>query len=695
MPDPLNLAPSAVDVPDPQVWQGVVATDALTIEDEVYVTIPEFDSGEGQSWKHGPCKWLPRVRVDGIYYPKRGDSCVVSFAERADLWIVSWVSSASTPDDRFAVEEGDSPLSIFNAKDYGAVGDDRMDNAAPIQDAIDAARAAGGGMVYLPHGIYQVAAPLVLYSNIHLCGAGPEAATIKLANGADTDVVTVDSYGVNGITAFSVRDLAIFGNNANNAAGNGLLIDGRKFLLDNLYLSYASEDNLSVQATQDGTDLTGGTEALARHIKSWLADGRNVRWDAHDGNLVSIITICKDATQSKTNFLVDSRAGGTKLVACHSWGESKYAFDLTGEAEAVGCQAEGGVVANVILNGDNQRWTGGKVFCDDSDHGRTGFLWGTNKGYNSIIDGVRVSESLDGAFNFTGGDGANSRISGVVEQASGNVVIGSPGSSVTWGVTVFGGATNNIPASASGPLSLVTGAAGTNIVEAEVTRDSFKRFYMQTDGEMGFGPGNAAADLFIRRSARGVFEIAGSLDVSGDISVTVRPSWQAGFAVAANMPRQLSELSDLAPLVSGTLYLVGGMILPRGVRVSSLRVIAGDTAAGVPTNQWFCLVDQALNVLAKTSDGTTGAWARNSAKQLSLAAAYTPTEDIAVYVGIVVVATTVPTLRGVRLGYAFGPTWDDPDLNGASTTGLTTPASLGARAGATTPDGFIPYVVAI
>jgi hypothetical protein len=43
----------------------------------------------------------------------------------------------------------------FNAKDYGAVGDDRSDNTAAFTKCLDAIIAAGGGKMVLPDGIYR------------------------------------------------------------------------------------------------------------------------------------------------------------------------------------------------------------------------------------------------------------------------------------------------------------------------------------------------------------------------------------------------------------------------------------------------------------------------------------------------------------------------------------------------------------
>ncbi len=68
---------------------------------------------------------------------------------------------------------------IFNVRDYGAVPDDDGDDMAAIQKAIDAASAAGGGIVFLPRGCYllnsdrnRIGSLEITSSNIVLRGEG-------------------------------------------------------------------------------------------------------------------------------------------------------------------------------------------------------------------------------------------------------------------------------------------------------------------------------------------------------------------------------------------------------------------------------------------------------------------------------------------------------------------------------------------
>jgi hypothetical protein len=57
-------------------------------------------------------------------------------------------------------DAGGTDLGWFNVMDYGATGDGSTDDTAAIQATIDAATAAGGGVIYFPPGIYLVSGAL-------------------------------------------------------------------------------------------------------------------------------------------------------------------------------------------------------------------------------------------------------------------------------------------------------------------------------------------------------------------------------------------------------------------------------------------------------------------------------------------------------------------------------------------------------
>jgi hypothetical protein len=162
----------------------------------------------------------------------------------------------------------------------------------------------------------------------------------------------------------------------------------------------------------------------------------------------------------------------------------------------------------------------------------------------------------------------------------------------------------------------------------------------------------------------------------------------SGSAVAENIPGgRLQALSSQGGSASGTLYLAGGMVLEAGDAIAALNFFGNASLVVTPTNQWACVVDQNLNVLAKSADNTTGtAWTVTtfSKQTFTFANPFIAPATMGIYCGLVVVATSGFTgAAGVSYG---GQTISNepPVLAGISTTGLTTPGSLGTTAAAIT-----------
>ena len=136
----------------------------------------------------------------------------------------------------------------LSVKDYGALGDGRTDDAVAIQKAVDAAGAAGGGMVLIPASDqpYLVTRAIkVTHSNIELRGKG---ATLKLADNA----VTGSSSHVLHVTGSSQQKIE-------RVTIRGLSLDGGKS-----WLEIARRRSKSAAAR----DRWGGTwKDMTEHVK--------------------------------------------------------------------------------------------------------------------------------------------------------------------------------------------------------------------------------------------------------------------------------------------------------------------------------------------------------------------------------------------------------------------------------------------
>jgi len=108
---------------------------------------------------------------------------------------------------------------FFNVVDYGTHGDGIQDDTHAIQDAIDAAAAAGGGIVLLPAGLYLVGGTLNITTNgITIFGANTKAATIKVPNSAPTTV------HFTACTRKTVRNVNFY--STGRSAGASIVFDG-------------------------------------------------------------------------------------------------------------------------------------------------------------------------------------------------------------------------------------------------------------------------------------------------------------------------------------------------------------------------------------------------------------------------------------------------------------------------------------
>lgn len=177
--------------------------------------------------------------------------------------------------------------------------------------------------------------------------------------------------------------------------------------------------------------------------------------------------------------------------------------------------------------------------------------------------------------------------------------------------------------------------------------------------------------------------------VPGTASPRVTTPLSPSGAVSERYFRHYLSLTTQNVLASGRLSLYAIELLA-GQVVNSITFLTANTPAmSGATNQWFSLWDASRNKLGVTNDDGATAWPVFTPKTLALTAAYTVPTSGLYYLGIVVVATAVPTLIGASAASQLGGI--APILCGTSNTGLTNPASAPATANAITADTSNPW----
>lgn len=128
--------------------------------------------------------------------------------------------SYSAPQSFFSGGTPSGP--VFDIRDFGAVEGAGVNNQPMIQAAIEAAHAAGGGVVYVPAGTWGVGLSADGYGSVHLMdnvflqGAGMGQSTLRLMDGITKDVTGIVRTTWNeGISNAGLADITLDGNKAN------------------------------------------------------------------------------------------------------------------------------------------------------------------------------------------------------------------------------------------------------------------------------------------------------------------------------------------------------------------------------------------------------------------------------------------------------------------------------------------------
>lgn len=260
----------------------------------------------------------------------------------------------------------------LNVKDFGAVGDGVANDYSPIQLAVNAARDAGGGIVYLPKGIYKIQSTITWYSGVSMVGDGPGSSILKMS-GVLLDAISSFTAGPpSGGDPSTIplrdcifRDFEIDGSGLTSTAPS---VSGKGIYI--LYMQRCKFINLYIHHCI-GTGL--GADFLDQVVMDGVIANNNGRnWDGVN------MAIGQSGIGVGTNW---KSVEALTITNCHALNNGNYGFfveiQLTGGASntiwpagcrMVGCYAEGNRI------GFGNRGSGGVTF--DACEARNNLMWG-------------------------------------------------------------------------------------------------------------------------------------------------------------------------------------------------------------------------------------------------------------------------------------------------------------------------------
>jgi hypothetical protein len=172
-----------------------------------------------------------------------------------------------------------------------------------------------------------------------------------------------------------------------------------------------------------------------------------------------------------------------------------------------------------------------------------------------------------------------------------------------------------------------------------------------------------------------------------------------GSGMGAHIAETVAPTSCTAALTMSTGVLsIAAIRLVTGQSVQGCGFVTSTQAGVTMTHWWTCLLDSGYICRAASADQTSGAIAASTWFSQAFGTAYTAGYTGIYFLGIMVAASTIPTLCGSTAPLAAmvtGTGAPAPLLGGVSTTGLTTAPTAGTTTFiAPTAAAVTPYLFA-
>lgn len=170
----------------------------------------------------------------------------------------------------------------------------------------------------------------------------------------------------------------------------------------------------------------------------------------------------------------------------------------------------------------------------------------------------------------------------------------------------------------------------------------------------------------------------------------------AGAGIAGHIAETIPASAATAALTMTTgSASIAAIRLVQGQVVGNAGFVTSTTAGVTMTHWWVALLDSSYIVRAVSADQTSGAIGASAWFTLPFAAAYTAATTGVYFIGVMIAASTVPTLCGATAPLAAmitGTGAPAPLIGGVSSTSQTTAPAVGTALIAPTAAAVTPYL---
>lgn len=280
-----------------------------------------------------------------------------------------------------------------------------VDDTASIAAVRSAANKAGGGLVYYQAGTY-ITGNQPLYNSVHDKGAGWEATILQLKAGANTDMFSFNTAGINlgagfgggsnnGVAWWSISDMTLDGNRANQTAGPSYLLRfvGYGYYLQNLHIRNGFSGGVQFDWNPSAPP-THYNDTRMNNVVITDCNGIGLEHNSSDGAWVNVLV----GVTGSHNAHFCLNGGATNMTNCHFWGpatgtSSVCLLDESSYGVYNNCQFESSDTVQLVLLGTNASVVGGRIFSGGVGT-PTGIQLGQPAGGTPYASQLKVSAGL-------------------------------------------------------------------------------------------------------------------------------------------------------------------------------------------------------------------------------------------------------------------------------------------------------------